>query len=52
MATYDFDYGYELEPYIIFNIIYVLPIEYDTVFEVTKEEENGLAEELAKHKPL
>lgn len=36
----------------IFNMISVLPIEYDTVTKVTKEKDNELAEELSKHKPL
>lgn len=36
----------------IYNMISVLPIEYDTVTKVTKEKYNELAEELSKHKPL
>lgn len=52
MATRDFDYSSEPELDIICNMIYVLPIEYDTIIEVIEEEDNGFVEELAKHKAL
>lgn len=51
IASNDFDYGLEGELDIICNMIYVIPLEYDTVTEVT-EEEDVFTEEIATHKPL
>lgn len=51
MANNDFDFGSERELDVICNMISVLPLEYDTITEVT-EEEDGLVEEMAIHKPL
>ena len=50
MEIDNFDSRYELELDIICNMIYVPPLEYDTVTKVIEEE--VLDEELATHKPL
>lgn len=52
LAIDDFNSGSEPKLDIICNMISILPIEYDTTTKENKEEGNGLAEELAKHKPL
>lgn len=52
MLTDNFDCGLENDFYFISNVIYILPIEFDRTTEVTKEEDNGLAEELEKLKLL
>lgn len=51
MANNDFDSRSEGELDIICNMIFVLPMEYDTITKVTKEED-GLAEKMETHKPL
>lgn len=50
METNKFDSGSEPELDIIDNMIFVLPLEYDTVTKVIEEE--GIDEELSTHKPL
>lgn len=52
MAIDDFDYGFEPQLDLICNMISMLSIEYDIITERTEEENNGLVEELVKHKPL
>lgn len=51
MVSNDFDYGSEHDFDLICNMIYVLPLMYDTLSKLI-EEEGGLAEEMATHKPL
>lgn len=51
IVSNDFDYGQEHDFDLICNMIYVLPLMYDTLSKVIKEE-CGLAEEMATHKPL
>lgn len=50
METYNFDSGSEPELDIIYNMIYMFPLEYDTVTKVIKKE--GLGEDITTHKPL
>lgn len=52
MTTDNFNFGSEPELDIICNMIYMLPIEHDSVIEVTKDEDSGLAKELANHNTL
>lgn len=52
MLTDNFDSRSEGKLDIICNIVFVLPIEYETVIGVEKEEHAYLVEEMTNHKPL
>lgn len=52
MITDTFGSMLEGELDITHNVVYVLPIEYDTVTYVTEEEGDCIVEEISSHKPL
>lgn len=52
ISTDNFNSDSEPELENICNMISLVPIKYDTITEVTKEEEDELAEEMSNHKPL
>lgn len=52
MLTDDFDSGLEGELDIICNMIFVLPIEFDQINEVIKEEDDYFAAKMENHMPL
>lgn len=52
MLTDNFDSRLENAFNVICNVAYVLPIEFDMVNDVKKEEDNELVEESSNHKPL
>lgn len=52
MLTNNFDSRSEGELDIICNVVFLLPIEYKTLTELTEEEYNALIEEISSHKPI
>lgn len=52
MLTDNFEYGLEDELDIICNVVSILLIEFDTITEVTEEENDYVVEEIEKHNPL
>lgn len=52
MHTDNFDSGLKGELDIICNIVFVLPIEFDQITEVTEEEDDCFVEEIENHKPI
>lgn len=52
MVIDNFDFGSEVGFNIICNVVFVLPIEFDCVTEVTKTNNEYFVEEMENHKPV